>query len=418
VTRVWVVARREYLERVRSKVFLVGTILGPALMGAFMILPGALMDRQRGQPLRVAVLDQDGRIGPAVEESLRGRRVLGMPRFVLEPAGSGAPKDVEARLKQRVLGGSLDGFVLLPTDALTSSRAEYYGKNVSNVMDIQLVDKAVEEALIGLRLAEAGLAAERVKDLTRKPSLTTIRLTEKGAREDRGGTFLLSLVLMMMLYTSVIMWGTALMNGVIEEKTNRVVEVIVSSVSPWRLFAGKLAGVGGAGLTQFAVWALSLALLGLFAGAIGAASGLQVPDLGGLAMASFVLLFLLGYFLYGSLYMAIGASVNTQQEAQGLVIVALAPLVLGVAFFPVVLGSPDSRLSVVLSLIPFFAPLLMFLRIVAVTPPGWQLVLCGVLMALSIAALNWAAARIYRVGILMYGKRPTLPEILRWVRHS
>jgi ABC-2 type transport system permease protein len=418
VTRILVVARREYLERVRSKVFLVGTLLGPALMAGFMILPGAMMDRQRGKPLRVAVFDQDGRIGTAVEESLRSRRALGEPRFVLEPAGVGSPGDVEARLKERVLRGDLDGFVLLPGDALASSRAEYYGKNVSNVMDIQLVDKAVEEALIGLRLAQAGLAADRVKDLTRKPSLTTIRLTEKGAREDRGGTFLLSLVLMMMLYTSVIMWGTALMNGVIEEKTNRVVEVIVSSVSPWRLFAGKLAGVGGAGLTQFAIWAVSLALLGLFGGAIGAAWGLRIPDLGALAMASFVMLFLLGYFLYGSLYMAIGASVNTQQEAQGLVIVALAPLVLGVAFFPVVLGSPDSRLAVVLSLVPFFAPLLMFLRIVSVTPPAWQLALCGLLMLVAIVTLNWAAARIYRVGILMYGKRPTLPEILRWVRHA
>lgn len=416
--RVVAVARREYLERVRSKAFIVSTLLGPALMAGFMIVPGVLMDRQRGKPLRVAVFDAEGGVGKAVEESLAERRVLGKPRFLLQPGGPGSPQEVESRLKERVVRGDLDGFVLLPKDALARSAAEYYGKNVSNMMDIQLVDKAVEEALVGQRLAREGLGADRVKDLTRKLDLKTIRLTAKGAREDRGGTFLLSMVLMMMLYTSVIMWGTAVMNGVIEEKTNRVVEVIVSSLSAPQLFAGKLAGIGGAGLTQFAVWALSMGVLGLYGGAVSAAAGLPIPEIGALVMAAFVILFLMGYFLYGSLYAAIGASVNTQQEAQSLVFVALAPLVLAVAFFPVVLGSPDSTLSVVLSLVPFFAPLLMFLRIVAVTPPAWQLALSAALMLLTIAALNWAAARIYRVGILMYGKRPTLPEILRWVRHA
>ena len=130
-----------------------------------------------------------------------------------------------------------------------------------------------------------------------------------------------------------------------------------------------------------------------------------------------MLFFLLGFFLYGALYVSIGAAVNSQQEAQSLVFPVVLPLVVGVMFFPVVLGSPDSGLSVALSLVPFWTPLLMFLRMTVVTPPAWQVGLGLALTLASIAALTWAAARIYRVGILMHGKRPTFPEILRWVRH-
>ncbi len=416
--RIATVARREYLERVRSRAFLVSTILGPLIMAAFTLGPGLLMARQRGKPLRLSVLDATGALGPDVEQALSRRKAAGRERFVLQPPPAGSLQVAEAGLKDKVVKGELDGYVLLPQDALERSVAEYYGKNVSNVMDIGLLDKAVEEALVARRLSAEGLAPEKIGRLTRKLDLKTIRLTDKGAREDRGGTFFLSMILLTMLYTTLAMWGAALMNGVLEEKNNRVVEVMVSSISPTQLFAGKLLGVGAAGLTQFLVWAGSLGFLAAYATPAATTSGLTMPEVNPLILAALVIYFLLGYFLYGSMYMAVGASVNTQQEAQGFAFVVIMPLLLGFVFSFTVLASPDSPLSVVLSLVPFFTPLIMFTRITTVPPPAWQVVLSIAIMALTIATMNWVAARIYRVGILMYGKRPTFPEIMRWVRQA
>ena len=274
--------------------------------------------------------------------------------------------------------GGLDGFLYLEPDVLRTGRAEYYGKNVSNMADLQNLRDAADEALMERRLAEEGLDRSRVKALTVKLDLRRIRLSPTGEREDRGQSFLLAMMLLTMLYTTVAMWGAAIMNGVIEEKSNRVVEVIVSSIPTSDLFAGKLIGVGGAGLTQFLVWALTMAGSGAY-GAAAAGGGTPLPELSPLLLVSFVVYFLLGYFLYGALYAAVGSAVNTQQEAQSLAFPVMMPLILAFVFFPVVLGSPDSPLSVTLSLVPFFTPMLMFLRITAVTPPAWQIALSLVL---------------------------------------
>ena len=409
------VVRREYLERVRSKLFVISTLVGPLLVIGITLVPGLLMQQQRGKPLRLAILDETGALRAAASESLARRKAAGEVRFEVVPAAEGDAAAVRQRLTADVIAGRIDGFVALPADVATTSRAEYYGKNVSNVMDISMVDQAIEEALVGHRLTAAGLAQDRIATLTRKLELKTVRLTASGAREDRGGTFVLAMLLLMMLYSTVAMWGAAIMNGVIEEKTNRVVEVIVSSVPPSSLFWGKLLGVGAAGLTQFLFWALCMALVGLYGAGI---SGSQLPEVSPLLLGSFVVYFLLGYFLYGAMYAAVGSAVNTQQEAQSLAFPVMMPLILAVVFFGAVMGSPDSRLSVVLSLIPFLTPLLMFLRITVLTPPVWQIALSVVLMLLSIAVLTWLAGRVYRVGILMYGKRPTFPEMVRWAREG
>lgn len=415
--RFWPVARREYLERVRSKAFLIGTFVGPVLMAGLMIGPGLLASRQRGKPLKVAVLDASGTLQAAVEEALAQKKAGGESRFLIQKSPDGPAAERRTALEQAVLTGRLDGYLYVPADALETSKAGYYGRNVSNRFDLRLMETGVEEALIARRLSDAGLDPGRVKELTRRVDLETIRLSETGARVDRGVTFIFATILMMMLYMTVLMWGQALMTGVIEEKSNRVVELAVSAMSPWDLLFGKLVGIGSAGLTQLAVWVASLALLAAYAGSF-LPGDTALPEITPLILASFLIYFLLGYFLYAAMYAAIGASVNTMQEAQSLVFPVLMPLIVSVVFFPVVLQSPDSTFSVVLSLIPFATPLLMFLRITALTPPAWQILLSIVLTMLTIAAVTWVSARIYRVGILMYGKRPTFPEMMRWVRHG
>jgi ABC-2 type transport system permease protein len=414
VRRLVTVVRREYLERVRSKAFVVSTFLGPVLVVAFLLGPTMLMERQRGKPLRVAVVDATGTLRGAVEKALVRPQVSTPMRFIVATLAAPGADEAREEARRGVVEGRLDGFLYLGPDALRTSRAEYYGKNVSNMIDLQLLRESAEEALMERRLADEGLDGARVKALTRKLDLRRIRLTATGEREDRGQSFLLAMMLLTMLYTTVAMWGAAIMNGVIEEKSNRVVEVIVSSIPTSSLFAGKLLGVGGAGLTQFLVWALSMAGVGAYGAA--AARGGPLPEFSPLLLVSFVVYFLLGYFLYGAMYAAIGASVNTQQEAQSLAFPVMMPLIIGFMFFPVVLGSPDSPLSVALSLVPFFTPMLMFLRITAVAPPGWQIALSLVLTLATVMAITWVASRIYRVGILMYGKRPTFPEMVRWAR--
>jgi ABC-2 type transport system permease protein len=374
------------------------------------------MERQRGKALRIAVVDATGTLRDGVEQELRRQRVAGESRFVVMPAEGADAEAARGAARRGVVDGGLDGYLYLAPDALATSRAEYFGKNVSNVMDLRLVEQSAESAIMQHRLAQEGLDGARVKAVTRKLDLRTVRLTAGGEREDRGATFILALMLLTLLYMTVPMWGAAIMNGVIEEKSNRVVEVIVSSIPTSYLFAGKLLGVGGAGLTQVLVWVLTMAGIGAYGTA--ATGGMAMPELSPLLLVSFVVFFLLGYFLYGSLYAGVGSAVNTQQEAQSLALPVMMPLVLGFVFFPAVLGSPDSAFSVTLSLIPFFTPMLMFLRITAVTPPAWQIALSVGLTLATVMAMTWAASRIYRVGILMYGKRPTFPEMLRWIKES
>jgi ABC-2 type transport system permease protein len=410
------VARREYFERVRSKAFIVSTFVGPLVLVGLMAGPGLLMNRQRGKPLRVEVIDATGALRPSVEGALARRETDGALRFVVVPSPGGSPEQARAAARQAIIDGRLDAYLYLPPDAVASSLAEYYGKNVSNRTDVRLVEAAAEEAVVAQRLSGEGLDAARVKTLTRGLDLKTIRLTAGGEREDRGQSVMLSLILLSILYTTVAMWGAAIMNGVIEEKTNRVVEVIVSSIPTADLFAGKLVGIGAAGLTQFLVWAATLAAFGLFGAAL--AGPMAIPETPPLLLASFVLFFLLGFFLYGSLYAAIGSAVNTQQEAQSLAFPVMLPLILSFTMFPGVLHSPDGNLSVALSMVPVFTPLLMFLRITVLPPPPWQIALSVVLTSATIAFVTWGSSRVYRVGILMYGKRPTFPEILRWARRS
>jgi ABC-2 type transport system permease protein len=409
--KLWAVVKREYLERVRTKGFVIGTILGPLIMGAMMVVPVLAM-RSGSRPLQVAVLDGTGTLRAAVEDALRTARFDDKLRFDVRPeTGS------EGELKKAVLAGELDGFLQLPADALTSGTASYFGRNVSNRIDLRTMERAVSGVIVGVRLSGAGLDPGRVKDLTRGVDLRTIRVSESGEREDQGAAMIFALILLMILYASIIMWGNAVMTSVIEEKTSRVVEVMASGVPSTTLLAGKLLGVGGAGLTQFLVWSLSL--FGVSLAMAGPLSGsLPMPEVTPVMLVSFVVFFLLGFFFYASLYAAIGAAVNTVQEAQSLAFPVLAPIIIGMVSFPAALESPDGAVAVTLSMIPGISPLIMFLRIVVLTPPWWQIALSIGLLALAILGVLWVSARVYRVGILMYGKKPTFPELMKWVRHA
>lgn len=413
MNRLVAVICREYLERVRSKAFVVGTIAAPLMMAAFMLLP-LYFAQHGGQALRIAVVDDGSGLGAEVERSLLEMQQDGRAQFTVERASMAEREALERRVRE----GALDGYLHLPPMTADRFEPEYRGKNVSNDMDLDDVERAIEDARRGRLLTDAGLSRPAIEDLSRRLRLKKMQLTATGAREERGASTLVAVLLMVMLYTTVVMWGQATMTSVLEEKTSRVVEILVSHLSPAQLFAGKLIGVGAVGLTQYGAWFVAMVVLGSVSGSIGLASegAKALAGMGWLVPLSFIAFFVLGYLLYAALFAAVGASVNTPQEAQSLVFPVFAPLILSMMAFPAVLRSPDGPVSVTLSMIPFMTPLLMFLRIAIATPPLWQIALSMILTAATVAGVVLLASRIYRVGILMYGKRPTFPEILRWVR--
>jgi len=429
-----VIAKREFIERVRTKAFVIGTILGPVFMATVMIVP-AMMASKLAKSVSITVIDAEGSLRTMVEDSLRGgvpnpeanrpddalngsTRNTGTTHFVIKPAVGAEVAAQREAAKQDVLKGKLDVYVVLPKDVLLDSKAEYYSKSVTDFEGIRAVDRAVEKAIFAKRIGAAGIEPEKIAALTKPLDLKRLRVSEEGEHEDKGVSFILSLILVMMIYVGTLMWGQIVMTGVIEEKSSRVVEVIVSSTTPRNLLFGKLVGVGGAGLLQFGIWILGLVGVSAASGSLAFLSGLDLPAINPVLIAAFPIFFLLGFFLYASLYAAIGSAVNTIQEAQNFIFPVMLPIIMAMVCWPVVMRAPDSNLAVGLSLIPFMTPILMFLRMSVLMPPVWQIALSIVLTSLTIALVIWIAARIYRVGILMYGKPPNFPEIVRWVRHG
>ena len=280
--------------------------------------------------------------------------------------------------------------------------------------------------IVEIRIRQAGFDQELVESITREVNLTTFKIGPGGEKkEERGQTFIVAYILVFFLYMAMILYGNFVLRAVIEDKSSRVVELLVSSIDPFKLMAGKIFGVGAVGLTQFIIWALAAALIMVYSGALLGLFGvdptgknLPILELDMTILVYFVVFFVLGYILYATLYAAIGAMVNSEQEAQQLISPLILLLVIPMIMIAYIIGNPHTPTSIAFSMIPFFSPMIMFTRIVVDVPPTIEiLVSIGILIA-SILLLIYLSAKIFRVGILMYGKRPTLPEVMRWIRQS
>jgi ABC-2 type transport system permease protein len=224
--------------------------------------------------------------------------------------------------------------------------------------------------------------------------------------------------MMIFIYTTILTYGVSVMRGVIEEKQSRIVEVVVSSVRPFHMLMGKVVGIGLVGLTQYLIWVGSAALLMAFGVSLLASRGVTLPPISAGLLVSFIVFFVLGYFLFATIYAMVGSLVTTEEDAQGIQFPVMMLIIVPMMIFWVVMRNPGGTTAVVLSMIPFFAPTLMMLRIAMISPPLWQVLLSMAFMVVAIVGAVWLAAKIYRVGILMYGKRPSLAEIGRWLRYA
>jgi ABC-2 type transport system permease protein len=412
------VIHREYLAHVRSKGFFIATLLAPLFMSAMILLPGLLATMSTGEQWTVSVIDQTDRIFPLLQEALSDTLKDGRPAFVLQDVAV-PPEGLErvtATLNDRVVRKSLSAYLVIEPEILVTGEAGLYAANVGDFTTLGRIEDALDGIVVELRLDQEGLDAERIGRLTRGIDLKTLKVSKAGQEESGfGRMFQVTFLFVFFLYMTILLYGVTVMRGVIEEKSSRIVEILLSSLRPTQLMAGKIIGVGCVGLTQYAIWIC----FGLVLTTIGSAYlglGGIVTSIPPATFLYFILFYLLGYFLYATLYAGIGAVCTSEQEAQQSQFPVIAVLIVPLLLITMIIKNPDGIVSTVLSLIPFFSPMLMFLRINVGAPSLGQILLSIGLLLATIVMMIWVVARIFRVGILMYGKKPSLPEVLRWIR--
>src|SRR6184192_2386872 len=410
--KIWAIVRREFVERVRTRWFWIGALLGPVLFGVVFFLSGQL--GRGGGPKRIAIVDATAtEVGARIAEQLgRGGN------WAIRVPATGRVIDsltVEVRAKR------LDGFLVVTDAALDSGKVEYRGANV--FAGKGALQRPVGDALTVVRLQRAGVDPQLVARASIPLRLETCKIS-RGATcgESAAQSFSLAYFMGIILYTAILLYGINVMSSVLEEKTTRIVEVLVSSLRPFQLLLGKVLGVGAVSIFQFLIWGVAgrllLARRAPLAAGEAADELFQMPHVTGATFAVFMAYFLGGFFLYSAMFAAVGAMSSTEQEARQAQQPVAWMLVLSFISMFAMLNDPGSTLAVTLSLIPFSSPVAMPVRWAAGNLPASELALSLAILVAGIVAVTWIAARIYRVGILMTGKRPNLKELVRWVRSA
>ncbi|NIR45500.1 MAG: ABC transporter permease [Gemmatimonadetes bacterium] len=406
--------RREYVARVRSKWFIWTTLLAPVLLIGAMALPVILATQQAERALRVSVVDESGRILPELLETdaFSGGRF----RFIPAPKSGTDPRE---ELRRRVIDGLLDGYVYLPADVLGSGGAEYWTRE--GISPAEGLSGAITAAVQRVRASSLGLDPGAAQELTRQTRLRTYRVTAEGKARDQGQTVVAAHILGLIIYTVVLLYGSMMLRAAVAEKATKTVEIILSSVRPWQLMLGKTLGVGAVGLTQIGIWLMLVAVFLVYAGAAQAFADIEAMrdlPIGLDTLILFLGLFVTGYFVFGGMYASAGAIASSEQEASQLQIPVTIIAIIPILLIILVLDAPSSTLAIVLSWIPFFTPVLFLARYILGAVRGWEIPVVFALQLFTIVIVAWVGGRIYRLGLLMTGKRPTLPELIRWVRHG
>ena len=416
--KVLTIVRREFIEIVRKKSFLIGLFLVPVFVVASIVVPVLLARVDMGKQKRIAVIDQTEILYQTLEARLDERLEDGRPEYLLEEVRPGSDLETTRRqLTSEINAGKLDAYLIVPSDVFEKSEAGFYGKNVSDIRQVGRLRNALSQIVVAHRLAQRGLDPESVRNWTRSVHLQTLKIV-KGKEKKSGFAreYFTSFAFAMLLYMVTIIYGIMVMRGVLEEKSTRMVEVMLSSVDPLQMMAGKILGIGAASLVQVTVW-IGVGLLATAYGRMALGPDLPFAIDSGMVVY-FGVYFILGYFLYATLYAIIGAICDTEQDAQHLQVLVIVPMILSLLAMTFITRQPSAAPSVVLSLIPFFSPMIMIVRVNVLTPPWIEIAASVLILIGTIAGVMWAAARIYRVGILMRGKRATLKEMVRWVRYG
>ncbi len=409
---VWLIAKREYLERVRTKAFLISTILIPVLMGGGIV--GSILAGSKAKSTsHITIVSQDQQLATDLQAELQNGKDSRMTVDVISPGNSATRATLDAMLADK----QIDGYLWITPAASPDERPSFSftPRSTADIGTKGTVSSALRTVLMRERLAHQGMVASDVDSLMQPVKVDT---TQAGKNADTTSSFVAIYVLFFIMYMVILLYGMNVARSIIEEKTSRVFEVLLATIKPEEMMAGKVIGVGSVGLTQVAVWLLTAVILTSSSIAGALAGGNVHVSLSPMQIIFFVVYFLLGYLLYSSIAAALGAMVNSEQELQQLNMILVMPLAGCMFALAPVITNPNGLIARVISFIPFCTPLIMYLRISLATPPAWEIALSIALMMVTIYAILWVASRIYRVGILMYGKKPNLPEILRWLKYS
>ncbi len=442
--KAFAVFKREYLEVVRKKSFIIMTLVAPFLFGALMFVPALLAVRGMG-PKQVAVIDGTGRLGPVFARGEKGDDDERAEELSAAPAGKSAGQAARRlalrydyvaaagkadAVAQPFLDGlrrsrgegakALDGVLVIPADAFTdtAARLAYYSRSSTDFITQERLGRIVNRAVSRERLAAVGVDREAADRLLTRLPVDGVQVSRSGEQRKGGELdFLVGLLFAALLMIPMLSYGNEIMRGIVQEKTDRVVEILVSSMSPFQLLSGKVSGLAAVGLTQVGIWLVMGTAMMVLGGGAAAAAGANVATMvQPRVLPYFFVFYVLGYLIYVCIYAVGGAISNSEKEAQQilgpLMIVIMIPWFLAMP----IIQSPDSKLAVVLSLVPVFTPITMFIRVLVSEPPLWQLAASISLSLLTIVGMFYVTGKIFRVGILSYGKRPTLPELVRWLK--
>ena len=428
--KIWIVLKSEFIRRVRSKWFIIGTLLAPLLLIGISVLPVILgtvaMESDRRH---VAVLDEAGIF------------LEGLGRYAGDQYLFTASEASQEVLRSDVIEGRYNGYLYIPESMIEGEgEARFFSVEGSGLTGAARLERALTRTLETHRLEAHEISDEIKEILATSLTVNTVKITEEGDQADSAAFYsVLGYIMGFIIYIAMFIYGAYVIQGVLEEKTTRVIEVMVSSVRPFQMLMGKVLGIGAVGIVQMVIWSVLMLCTVFFAGSIvaffvdpasmslpGTASqeeileavNFTIPPISPGVFVWFVLFFLGGYLLYSSLFAAVSSLVEQQQDAQGLLMPIYMLIIIPIVSMMFFVQSPNSTIAIVFSMIPFFSPILMVVRIAVTEVPFWQVGLSYVLLLGTFVGAMWVSARIYRVGILMYGKKPSLRDLLRWVRYQ
>lgn len=421
--KIWTIISFEFLTRVKSKGFILSTLLGPVFLLAVMIIPGIVAAlSMEDTSKKIAVLDETGYFK---------EKVVNSDKSVFFE--SNEPSE---QLKKKVLDNELDAFLVIPKNIESEGSASIYTPGGGGIGLVEKIQSVLSDVIREKRLTDAGVDRSVIDLVEKKIKINTVKVTKEGTQKDYTEFYsIFGYILGFMIYILMFSYGALVMRGVINEKANRIIEIINSSASAMEIMMGKIFGIAAVGLVQVLVWIIMVMVVSLFAGSlipmfinqpevvslnnmppVSQSLPFEIPPIPLSTWIAFLFFFLAGYFLYSSLFAAVGSAVNQEEDAAQLQTPITMPLIIPILFMPAIIGNPDGPLAVILSLIPFFTPILMTARIAATTVPLWQIALSVVLTLLTLYFSIWIASKIYRIGILMYGKKPQFKDLIKWIK--
>jgi len=409
------IAKREYQEQIRSKAFKLSTVGLPAVL-AIVFGISYLSSLGLGANKHMAIASGDA----ALAADLRTRLTSGKDsKAVVDVVAPAKPED-RATLIEQVQSKAIDGFLWIETPAGGVPKATYISQSSGDFMTTARLNDALGNSLVSEHLTGSGMKQGDADALLKGVSIQGFQVRKDGqlVKSNAMASFWKGYVMALLLTMTTMIYGLNVARSIIQEKTSRVFEVMLATVKPGDMLAGKLAGAGAVGLTQIAIWLVAGAILFASPIATAALTGDFVIHFSWAECVLFPVYFLLGFLLFSALFAGLAATCETEQELQMYMPLAAAPTWLSFAMILLIINDSNSIWSVLASFFPPTAPIVMFLRMASEVPPAWEFAVSIGLMVIAIWGTLWFSSKLYRVGILMYGKRATLPELLRWLRYS